>query len=113
MATYSQEDERILEIMAELKSMPKAPAGDIGAAFKWKLYIELRKIRMKIAKSKGDHTPKQFGEAFPVMICGICGSDDRPSKDHITPISKGGSNGLNNIQILCVKCNARKGGRLA
>lgn len=44
--------------------------------------------------------------------CQRCGSNERLEYDHIIPVSKGGSNTVRNIQLLCEHCNRSKHGNL-
>lgn len=45
-------------------------------------------------------------------LCCICKSNHKLTIDHKIPISKGGKNIVENIQILCNVCNMKKGNRL-
>jgi HNH endonuclease len=45
--------------------------------------------------------------------CRVCGSTDRPSIDHIHPVSRGGMSVIGNLQVLCRSHNSRKSNRLS
>lgn len=47
------------------------------------------------------------------MACGTGGSEANPLQvDHRHPISKGGTDDLDNLQILCRDCNIKKSNKL-
>lgn len=43
--------------------------------------------------------------------CLCCGSSDKPTQDHVVPLSKGGPHHPRNLQPLCRRCNERKQAR--
>lgn len=65
----------------------------------------------------GKHTLKQW-EALKAKCgykCQHCGKKEpqvKLTRDHIVPISRGGSNDISNIQPLCKKCNSSKHNKL-
>jgi len=72
-----------------------------------------RSQRMSDAKKKGNHSQIEWEEMrdfFKICVkcCGDSGLTEL-DRDHIIPLYKGGSHGLDNIQPLCAKCNSSKG----
>jgi 5-methylcytosine-specific restriction enzyme A len=45
---------------------------------------------------------------YQCQSCGKVAQDTKLTIDHITPLAKGGSNDISNLQILCRSCNSRK-----
>lgn len=46
-------------------------------------------------------------------VCKECGAEHGLSIDHIVPVSKGGNSTDDNLQVLCLSCNTRKGNRIS
>ena len=72
----------------------------------------IRRARIAEARKNGVHTTEQWEALkaefdYKCVECGIYGM--HLDKDHIIPIYQGGSDGIDNIQPLCARCNARKG----
>ncbi len=60
--------------------------------------------------AKGSHTLKEWDELKEKFNnkCACCGQQKKLTKDHIKPLSKGGSDFIENIQPLCRSCNSKK-----
>lgn len=83
-----------------------------------KYYFERSQVRKALEPPRVDLrklNPISFAIRLQVFrrdqVCQHCGGEDRLQVDHIRPLAKGGDSSLENLQLLCIRCNARKGNR--
>ncbi len=84
---------------------------------------EERRIERAIRLMARESQPHTYREPLPDSVklfvwtrdqgrCVQCGREEDLEYDHVIPVSKGGSNTENNIQLLCATCNRAKGANL-
>ena len=69
-----------------------------------------RRYQQRKVQNGGEHTKEEFAALCDLYgnKCLCCAATTILVEDHVIPVSKGGSNNINNIQPLCVSCNSRK-----
>lgn len=80
----------------------------IDNADKYRIYEANR--RASSVTAEGAFTDEQFAALCEQYDnrCLCCGEIKKLTVDHIVPLSKGGSNDIDNIQPLCQSCNSKK-----
>lgn len=88
---------------------------EIRASRDWESSQTARYRRLLVARSIARHTEEEWVLLVEsVGRCVACFRSDVPlTRDHIIPISRGGHDGIDNIQPLCRRCNSSKGNRVA
>ena len=76
-------------------------------------HLKARRYARK-KNAEGSHTLKEWEDLKKRYknICAICKLEKKLTKDHIIPLSKGGSDLIENIQPLCRNCNSRKNNKI-
>jgi hypothetical protein len=73
--------------------------------------VDTQNIRARKLGVEGQLTKKGWAEVLALHngACAKCGSTNDLCIDHIVPLSKGGTNTIDNVQPLCRRCNTSKG----
>lgn len=75
-------------------------------------------VRIQNSRSDGIKLTKDIiksiyvRDKYTCILCKKNGQQTRLSLDHIFPISKGGKNNIENLQILCLDCNRKKSNKI-
>lgn len=99
--THNKEKERIAE-RRRYHSNPEK--------YKLKDLIKRHRKRAGFRESFSIEEWKSLCRKFDFR-CAACRKIDKLTVDHIVPLSKGGSNTIDNIQPLCLVCNSKKSNR--
>lgn len=58
----------------------------------------------------GSHTELEWlALVIAWCCCAYCGAEGKMTRDHATPLARGGSNDIGNILPACKRCNSKKG----
>lgn len=71
-----------------------------------------RSERLAEARKLATHSKLEWEVLHAIFDgqCARCGSREyRTEKDHVMPLCLGGSDGIENLQPVCARCNAAKG----
>ena len=98
----------LLSLFTEEFGYGETPKEYVGA--RTRIGSRIRQLRMKLANLSGTHTEEEWKELLKKHDgkCVICKTSERITKDHIVPVSDGGSNHIDNIRPLCLKCNVQE-----
>lgn len=66
-----------------------------------------------LLQGRRGETIAQLVEMYGIAVCFKCGSDENIEIDHVHPASRGGSDSIDNYQLLCKKCNMQKSANFA
>jgi 5-methylcytosine-specific restriction endonuclease McrA len=105
-----------------LRAQQKHNAKRLGAISEWKKTpqgklsnrTKTRRYRARLSGAVGSHTEEEWQALLEQHDhkCVVCGTTENITRDHIIPLSKGGSDFIENIQPMCMVDNSRKNDQL-
>lgn len=115
---YAANRERILRKARERYRAKRKELADYGrqhyAANAEQYKSNAARRKAKVRGAEGSHTLEEWQAKCAEFdhCCAYCGEEKRLTRDHKIPVSKGGSDYINNIVPACSSCNSKKRARL-
>lgn len=86
---------------------------EYGKANREKLTLYTNNRRARKLEAEGSHTDEEWQKlkAFYNYRCLNCGKQEpeiKLTRDHVIPLTQGGTDAISNIQPLCARCNSKK-----
>ena len=86
---------------------------EYGKANREKLTLYTNNRRVRKLEAYGSHTDEEWQKlkAFHDFKCLCCGKQEpeiKLTRDHVIPLTQGGSDSIDNVQPLCARCNSKK-----
>lgn len=116
---YQKEGEKLRKQMADLRVKNYEKRLNIERASRAKhkekqrpLKNSRQQIRNRLLTNRRFTLYRKELAKFYTLPCYNCGTFEKPSIDHIIPLSKGGNHSIGNLGTLCRPCNSSKGDKL-
>jgi len=84
-----------------------------GKANRDKLTFYTNTRRARKLEAEGSHTEEEWQDLrafynFTCLCCGMQEPEIKLTRDHVIPLTQGGSDSIDNLQPLCARCNSKK-----
>jgi 5-methylcytosine-specific restriction endonuclease McrA len=102
---------RFCDMLRKFSALPKPERFEEACRRKPRTYR--RDLAMQCARELGTHTESEWVDLQERQQhrCRYCGELRKLTKDHLTPVSRGGSDAIDNITGACLACNTQKNNR--
>lgn len=99
------------DVLRKFSKLPKPEGFEEACRRKPSTYR--RDIALELARDLGTHTDAEWIAVQEAQEhrCRYCGVQCKLTRDHLTPISRGGSDSIDNITGACLACNTQKNDR--
>ncbi len=116
------EYEQIIHTVIASKYADEKTKIEMQKELEWVIASKQKQAEKKVKKIHSQRRRSDFAKNYDQFMlaliqrdgykCAICGTIENLTIDHIVPLSKGGSDEINNLRLLCRTHNSQKGDKI-